>query len=44
MLRSDSFQILKKGFDHEQSRADRDNFVTVNYANIEPGNKNFNFE
>ncbi len=33
----DSFQILKKGFGHEQCRADRDNFVTVNYANIQPG-------
>jgi hypothetical protein len=31
------------GFNHEQSRADRDTFVTINYPNIEEG-KESNFE
>ena len=30
------------GLWHEQSRADRDNFITVNFGNIEPG-REFNF-
>ncbi|KAF4517887.1 hypothetical protein B566_EDAN001841 [Ephemera danica] len=31
------------GFYHEQSRSDRDNYVTINYNNIEPGMAN-NFD
>jgi hypothetical protein len=31
------------GFYHEQSRPDRDNFVTINYNNIE-ATKEFNFQ